>query len=141
MGQPAGCEGAADGGAGAAPAAASLPRERGPWRQRLTVRLLIPLCASALLALTAGCATLMVTGAVDPAEAATEAAALAERVRQALRDDAGVDTRDISVSASGNVITLNGRVPASRQRDQAVRTAAAVSGVGRVVNRLTVGGA
>jgi hypothetical protein len=126
---------------GAAVAAALLPPQRGPWWQRVTAWLLIPLCAAALLALTAGCATLMVTGAVDPAEAATEAAALAERTRQALRDDASVDSRDISVSASGNVITLNGRVPSSRQRDQAVRTAAAVSGVGRVVNRLTVGGA
>lgn len=103
------------------------------------------LSAAAALALAAvlgaGCATLMVTGAVDPGEAAREAMVVADAVREALRANGAVDSAGIRVSASGNVVTLTGSVPYARQRQEAERTSLRVSGVGRVVNRLTVEGA
>lgn len=100
-------------------------------------------CAAVLAGLVAslgGCATLLVTGAVEPTQAAEEAVQVAAAVTQALGRDGGVDAGDVRVAASGSVVTLNGSVPSASQRDRAVAVAAATEGVSRVVDRLSISG-
>ena len=82
----------------------------------------------------------MVSGAVDPAESSQQAAALSQAVRDALSASARVDSTNVSVSASGYVVTLNGSVATQSQADSAVAVSLGVDGVRRVVNRLTVAG-
>ena len=97
--------------------------------------------AMLLAALSCGaCATLVMTGAVNPTESAREAGELADAVRSALAANGNVDGEAISVSASGNVVTLNGTVRSAQERQEAIRTSAAVDGVGRIVDRLSVAG-
>ncbi len=92
------------------------------------------------LGASSGCATLLVTGAVEPTEAAEQAAEIAASVTQALSRDGSVDVSDVRVAASGAVVTLNGSVPSQSQRDRAVAVAGATEGVSRVVDRLSISG-
>ncbi|MEO0421234.1 MAG: BON domain-containing protein [Pseudomonadota bacterium] len=105
------------------------------WRRALRATLV---GAVALLGL-AGCATLIVTGAVDPNAKAEQAVEIAAAVNEALRADAGLDASDVRASASGTVVTLNGSVPTASQRERAVAVTAATPGVTRVVDRLSLG--
>lgn len=106
------------------------------WRRCVRATLV---SAVAVLGL-AGCATLIVTGAVDPNAKAEQAVEIADAVNEALRADRGLDGSDVRASASGTVVTLNGSVATAAQRERAVAVAAATSGVTRVVDRLGLDG-
>jgi osmotically-inducible protein OsmY len=63
---------------------------------------------------------------------------LARQVESRLQTDSAIQGEDISVSSSGNVVTLHGRVSDLVRLEHAMRLAADVPGVTRVVSRLTV---
>ncbi len=66
-------------------------------------------------------------------------AALVTKVKAALANDVGLKTvHTIEVSADGPVITLSGTVSSEDRKRDAEQTAAGVSGVSSVVNRLQV---
>lgn len=64
--------------------------------------------------------------------------ALTRELQSRIRADAALAAEDISVSSSGSVVTLHGRVGALAALEQAMQLAADVPGVTRVVSRLTV---
>jgi osmotically-inducible protein OsmY len=63
---------------------------------------------------------------------------LAREVESRIRVDTALASEDISVSSSGNVVTLHGRVSDVSRLEHVMRVAADVPGVARVVSRLTV---
>ena len=63
---------------------------------------------------------------------------LARDVEARLGMDSSLAGQDLTVSSSGDVVTLHGRVSDLALLDNAVRTAADVPGVARVVSRVTV---
>jgi len=63
---------------------------------------------------------------------------LAREVESRIRMDSALAREDITVSSSGSVITLHGRVSDIVLLEHVMRVAAEVSGVARVVSRLTV---
>jgi osmotically-inducible protein OsmY len=63
---------------------------------------------------------------------------LAREVETRIRVDTALASEDISVSSSGNVVTLHGRVSDVSRLEHVMRVAADVPGVARVVSRLTV---
>ena len=66
-------------------------------------------------------------------------AALIAKVKAKLATDVGLSTvTGVDVDASGQVVTLRGTVKSEEQKQQAEQSVLAVSGVTRVVNRLTV---
>jgi hypothetical protein len=63
---------------------------------------------------------------------------LARDVEARLQMDSSLAEQDLTVSSHGDVVTLHGRVSDLALLDNAVRTAADVPGVARVVSRVTV---
>lgn len=63
---------------------------------------------------------------------------LARDVEARLRMDSALAGQDLTVSSSGDVVTLHGRMSDLALLENAVRTAAEVPGVARVVSRVTV---
>lgn len=109
---------------------------------------------AACLALTGGC--VLVVGGNGPergdvewksagassspvtARAATADGLLARDVQARFGIDTLVAAEDITVSSSGNVVTLHGRASNVDVLEHALRVAADTPGVARVVSRLTV---
>jgi osmotically-inducible protein OsmY len=60
------------------------------------------------------------------------------QIEDALKRDAQIEAKDITVETSGTVVTLCGRVHSWREHDDAVRAAFSAPGVGSVSNLLTV---
>lgn len=80
---------------------------------------------------------------VTPARVATTSAQpadgmLAREVDARMRIDSALSREDITVSSTGDVVTLHGRVTDIGRLEHAMRVAADVPGVARVVSRLTV---
>ena len=71
---------------------------------------------------------------------ATEAAdgALAREVRSRFMADTALAAEDITVSSSGDVVTLHGRLSNPALLEHALGVAAEVPGVNRVVSRLSI---
>jgi osmotically-inducible protein OsmY len=65
-------------------------------------------------------------------------AVLADRVSRRLEEIPELASEDISVSASGEVVTLHGRLTDPARLGQAIAAAGEVDGVARVVSRITV---
>jgi osmotically-inducible protein OsmY len=63
---------------------------------------------------------------------------LAREVQSRIRTDSSLAGEDITVSSSGSVVTLHGRVGDLVLLEHAMQVAATVPGVTRVVSRLTV---
>lgn len=63
---------------------------------------------------------------------------LAREVESRIRMDSSLEREDITVSSTGDVITLHGRVSDVALLENAMRIAAESPGVRRVVSRLTV---
>jgi osmotically-inducible protein OsmY len=97
----------------------------------------LPLLLIAVLMSAGGCATMVLTGGVEPQAPPRTEAALEQRVREALRDDGRVDATAIDVSAQEGDVTLIGQVPDRAAADRAVSTALSVDGVARIINRLS----
>ncbi len=64
--------------------------------------------------------------------------ALAREVESMIRVDDELVREDITVSSSGDVVTLHGRLSSIALLERAMRIASEVQGVSRVVSRLTV---
>ena len=78
-------------------------------------------------------------GATAPAAQATVPdGALAQEVRARFKQDSALSGEDLTVSSSGAVVTLHGRLSDVAVLEHALRVAAEVPGVSRVVSRLTV---
>lgn len=63
---------------------------------------------------------------------------LAREVEERVRVDSSLAGEDITISSSGDIVTLHGRVSDIARLEHVMRTAAGVPGVARVVSRLTV---
>ena len=78
----------------------------------------------------------------EPAPASSTAVAadgaLAREVRSRFQADTALAEEDITVSSSGDVVTLHGRLSNAALLEHALRVAAEVPGVTRVVSRLTI---
>lgn len=72
------------------------------------------------------------------AEPAAADGGLAREVQSRIRMDTALSAEDITVSSSGSVVTLHGRVGDLALLEHAMRVAGTVAGVTRVVSRLTV---
>jgi len=59
-------------------------------------------------------------------------------IEDALKRDAQIEAKDVSVETSGALVTLRGRVHSWRERDDAEHAAFSAPGVGSVSNLLTV---
>ncbi|NGP52573.1 BON domain-containing protein [Thioalkalivibrio sp. XN8] len=116
---------------------------------------LVPALALCAVALAAGGCVVVVDGegvhrgksdvewakVGDSAPAAASAAAdgaLAREVRNRFEADTALAGEDITVSSSGDVVTLHGRLGEPALLEHALRVAAEVPGVTRVVSRLTI---
>jgi osmotically-inducible protein OsmY len=77
-------------------------------------------------------------GSTSRAEATSVDGSLALEVQSLIGLDPDLAGQDITVSSSGNVVTLHGRVAGLKLLEQAMRVAAAAPGVSRVVSRITV---
>jgi hypothetical protein len=73
-----------------------------------------------------------------PARAVSVEGSLAREVESHIRMDSSLAREDITISSAGAVITLHGRVSNIARLEHAMRTAAEVPGVTRVVSRMTV---
>lgn len=74
-----------------------------------------------------------------PASSTTAAdGALAREVRSRFATDTALAEEDITVSSSGDIVTLHGRLSDAALLEHALRVAAEVPGVSRVVSRLTI---
>lgn len=70
--------------------------------------------------------------------ATTADGALAREVRSRFAADSALAEEDITVSSSGEVVTLHGRLSSAALLEHALGVAADVPGVTRVVSRLTI---
>jgi osmotically-inducible protein OsmY len=59
--------------------------------------------------------------------------------RRKLKRDAAIDADNVTVEASGNTVTLRGRVQSPGERDEAERVAFLTRGVTKVNNLLQIG--
>lgn len=100
-------------------------------RKNLTVVMMM----LALVSLLAACGSI---NKVTPK--ALDDAAIEAEVRGRFAESADLKAFQISVEVRDGVVTLNGDVDSSSQRDAAVRAAREVSGVRSVVNNLRVRG-
>lgn len=73
-----------------------------------------------------------------PASPRATDGSLARQVESRIEFDSSLQGEDISVSSSGDVVTLHGRVSDLPRLEHAMRVAIDVPGVRRVVSRLTV---
>jgi osmotically-inducible protein OsmY len=78
------------------------------------------------------------TDQAAPAAPRATDGSMARQVESRMKIDSSLQGEDISVSSSGNVVTLHGRVSDLTRLEHAMRIAADVPGVSRVVSRLTV---
>lgn len=114
---------------------------------------LVPTLALCAVALAAGGCVVVVDGegvhrgtsdvewakVSEPTPAATaEDGALAREVRSRFQADTALAEEDITVSSSGEVVTLHGRLSNAALLEHALGVAADVPGVSRVVSRLTI---
>jgi osmotically-inducible protein OsmY len=116
---------------------------------------LVPALALCAAAVTAGGCVLVVDGegvhransdvewarVSEPAAASPSVAAdgaLAREVRNRFTADTALAAEDITVSSSDDVVTLHGRLSDAALLEHALRVAAEVPGVTRVVSRLTI---
>jgi len=60
------------------------------------------------------------------------------KIEEAFKRDAQIESKDIAIETSGNMVTLRGRVHSWREHDDAERAAFSAPGVGTVSNLLTV---
>jgi osmotically-inducible protein OsmY len=60
------------------------------------------------------------------------------KIEEALKRDAQIEAKDITVETSGALVTLRGRVHSWREHDDAEHAAFSAPGVGSVSNLLTV---
>jgi len=60
------------------------------------------------------------------------------KIEDALKRDAAIEAKNITVETNGNAVTLTGRVHSWTERDDAEQAAFAAPGVGSVSNLLTV---
>jgi osmotically-inducible protein OsmY len=60
------------------------------------------------------------------------------KIEDALKRDAQIEAKDITVETSGALVTLRGRVHSWREHDDAEHAAFSAPGVGSVSNLLTV---
>ena len=60
------------------------------------------------------------------------------KIEDALKRDAQIEAKDISVEATGNLVTLRGHVHSWREREDAEHAAFAAPGVNSVSNLLTI---
>lgn len=72
------------------------------------------------------------------ANSATADGALAREVRSRFAADTALAAEDITVSSSGDIVTLHGRLSSAALLEHALGVAADVPGVTRVVSRLTI---
>lgn len=77
-------------------------------------------------------------GRTSRAEATSADGSLAREVQSLLGLEPDLAGEDITVSSSGDVVTLHGRVGELKLLERAMRVAAAAPGVNRVISRLTV---
>jgi hypothetical protein len=63
---------------------------------------------------------------------------LARQVEGRIQEDASLAGEDITISSSGDIVTLHGRVSDIARLERVMQIAAGVPGVARVVSRLTV---
>lgn len=73
-----------------------------------------------------------------PSSSAAADGALAREVRSRFSADTALAEEDITVSSSGDVVTLHGRLGDAALLEHALGVAAEVPGVNRVVSRLTI---
>jgi hypothetical protein len=73
-----------------------------------------------------------------PMQAPVSDSRLAREVEARLKIDTALGGEDITVSSRGDVVTLHGRVSAVTLLEHAMRVAADVPGVSRVISRVTV---
>ena len=66
------------------------------------------------------------------------AAGVKIKIEDALKRDAQIEAKDITVETSGTMVTLRGRVHSWRERNDAERAAFAAPGVSGVSNLLTI---
>ena len=123
-------------------------------RAQFKTRAVLVLAVAALVVTSAGCVLVVggdrkVGGGSDVewsgARESTVAARgtvnddrLAREVRARIRLDSALEDEDITVSSRGEVVTLHGRVSDVARLEHAMRVAADVPGVTRVVSRLTI---
>ena len=65
-------------------------------------------------------------------------AGLTSKIKAKMALDDYVRARSIGVSTSGSIVTLNGTVRSTEERDRAVKIARETAGVNRVIDRLDV---
>lgn len=68
-------------------------------------------------------------------------AQISSEIQNKFSQDSGLSSKQLQVQSSNGVVTLNGSVDNSAQREAASRQAATVAGVKTVVNNLTIGSA
>jgi hyperosmotically inducible periplasmic protein len=109
---------------------------------RLTVGVLIGLCASNAYAQSSETATSPTEASANAAPSAKQIRKanhlLEKQVRRALVHVKGLDSTNVIVVARGSVVTLGGSVPDGSQMPIAVSTARGVSGVTEVHNSLQI---
>lgn len=100
-------------------------------------RVLPTAVAACVLFGSSGCSNVLTRRPPPPSDERVADSVLAANVNHALRA-AGVDGyAAVQIQATGGAVTLEGSLASRRMVDLAVRTAADVEGVERVVNRLS----
>lgn len=110
----------------------------------------IVLLACSILAMASGCTALLVGGAAAggyvvgkderPVSQIVDDGSITASIKSRLLADRYVKGFDIDVDTYQGAVTLTGDVPSYVARDQALRIAGSVDGVGSVVDKITVNG-